>query len=535
MPNAAELLRDGKTKELWQKYCGFINLSIEQFMTIQRQLLLEQLELLKKCELGSKVMRGAKPSTIEEFRQQVPLTTYADYAPYLTEKRQDVLPEKPILWMRCTGNYGKYRVKWVPVTQRVYQEAGGLVFTAAVFASCKKRGDIALKDHDKLLHALAPPPYATGLMAHMVDDVFRFALLPHPDLAKKMTFEEKIQQGLELALSDGLDLLGALNSVLVKVGEQFSQEINNNGNTLSLLSKPKTLPRLGKGWLKSKLGRRPILPKDVWALKGIVGGGTDSSIYREKVREMWGRYPLEIYGCTENIILAMQTWDYQAMTFVPHLSFLEFIPADEYHRWAMDTTYQPSTILLDEVKPGQSYALVITNFHGGAFIRYVIGDMIKIASLRNEKLNIDIPQMVFDRRADGLIDIAGFARLTERTIRKAIENSEVAYEDWVVRKEAKEKPVLSLYLELKNGDKRDEDQLAATIHEQLRKLDSDYADLESMIGLKPLKVTLLPEGAFQEYISRQRAAGADLAHLKPPHVNPSDGIIDTLLNCVNSK
>ncbi len=38
--------------------------------------------------------------------------------------------------------------------------------------------------------------------------------------------------------------------------------------------------------------------------------------------------------------------------------------------------------------------------------------------------------------------------------------------------EAKEKPVLSLYLELKNGDKRDEYQLAATIHEQ------EYQDKE---------------------------------------------------------
>ena len=29
---------------------------------------------------------------------------------------------------------------------------------------------------------------------------------------------------------------------------------------------------------------------------------------------------------------------------------------------------------------------------------------------------------------------------------------------------------------------------------------------------------------------RQQAAGADLAHLKPPHVNLSDGILDSLVN-----
>ena len=79
MPSAVELLREGRTQELWQKCCGFIDLSLEEFMAIQRRLLLEQIELLNRCELGNKVMRGAKPRTVEEFRELVPITTYDDY------------------------------------------------------------------------------------------------------------------------------------------------------------------------------------------------------------------------------------------------------------------------------------------------------------------------------------------------------------------------------------------------------------------------------------------------------------------------
>jgi len=41
--------------------------------------------LLKGCELGRKVMRGAMPETVEEFREQVPLTIYGDYLPELSE------------------------------------------------------------------------------------------------------------------------------------------------------------------------------------------------------------------------------------------------------------------------------------------------------------------------------------------------------------------------------------------------------------------------------------------------------------------
>ena len=98
MLKAIELLRQGRDEELWQMCCGFINLTIEQFMTIQKRLLLEQIELMSRCALGKKLMRGAKPETVDEFREQVPLTTYADYCPELLEKREDILPAEPIMW-----------------------------------------------------------------------------------------------------------------------------------------------------------------------------------------------------------------------------------------------------------------------------------------------------------------------------------------------------------------------------------------------------------------------------------------------------
>ena len=77
-----ELFQQGKYQELWKRCCGFIDLSIEDFMRIQRRLLLEQLELLGKCKLGQRIMNGARPESIDEFREVVPLTKYADYAPY---------------------------------------------------------------------------------------------------------------------------------------------------------------------------------------------------------------------------------------------------------------------------------------------------------------------------------------------------------------------------------------------------------------------------------------------------------------------
>ena len=86
MSTAVELLRQGRTRELWRKYCGFVDLSIEEFMHIQRRLLLEQLKLLAEMPLGRKIMGGKMPDSVEEFRRTIPLTSYMDYTPYLLEK-----------------------------------------------------------------------------------------------------------------------------------------------------------------------------------------------------------------------------------------------------------------------------------------------------------------------------------------------------------------------------------------------------------------------------------------------------------------
>jgi phenylacetate-coenzyme A ligase PaaK-like adenylate-forming protein len=185
------------------------------------------------------------------------------------------------------------------------------------------------------------------------------------------------------------------------------------------------------------------------------------------------------------------------------------------------------------VKAGENYELVITNFHGGAMVRYRVGDMIKITALRNEKLNIDIPQMAFERRADDLIDL-GFMRLTERVIWQAIENTKIPYRGWTAHKEIGETPKLRLYLELDDNYIATKKDVATAVYEQIKRLDDglyiykDLASLERLIGFKPIEVTLLPTGVFANYKGQRQAEGANLVHLKPPHINPSDKVLSLL-------
>ena len=533
MPKAVELLRQGRNEELWQMCCGFLSLNMAQFMTIQKRLLLEQIGLLNQCTLGRKIMRGAKPQTVDEFREQVPLTTYADYCPELIEKREAPLPAEPAYWVHTSGRSGEYPCKWVPMTQAYVQELSRTMYGVGILASCKEWGDISrVNDHPKFVYTVAPRPYLTGAMASMLELQTPTYYLPPLDEAENTSFEERVRLGFEQALSQGLDYFFGLSMVLVMVGNKFSQ---NSGkvNFRPLFSQPRALFRLSKGLLKSKLARRPMLPKDLWSVKGILSGGLDSGVYRKKVKSLWGRYPLDTYTCTEGGIIATQTWDYEGMSFIPSLNFLEFIPEKERFKWQLDHSYQPKTVLLDEVKAGENYEMVITNLHGGVLTRYRPGDMVRITSLRNEKLGIDIPQMTFERRADDLLDFV-FVRLTEKTIWQAIEDTGIAYEDWTAYKKEGE-PALCLSIELKDGYQGSEAEIATTIREQIIKSDNNNKDTESlirddfaaMIDFR-VDVDLLPQGAFAGYTAQRQAEGADLAHLKPPHINPPTKVLSLL-------
>jgi hypothetical protein len=235
-----------------------------------------------------------------------------------------------------------------------------------IFSTSKRRGEIAFKEFDRALYGMAPPPYATGTMARALPREL-FTFLPPIDQAEKMSFEERIQKGFDQALTEGLDISLTLSSVAVAIGERFSQR-SQKTSLRPLLKRPRALYRLAKGMAWSKLAGRPLMPKDLWSLKGLITYGIDGLVYRERIKEMWGRYPLNFHGCTEAVLIAMQTWDYQDMTFIPHLNFFEFIPEEESIRSWQDPAYKPRTYLMDEIKPG-NYELVITSFHGGPFVR----------------------------------------------------------------------------------------------------------------------------------------------------------------------
>jgi hypothetical protein len=528
MTSAVDLLRQGRSEELWRRYCGFIDLSIEEFMRIQRRLLLEQIGLLAEMPLGRKILDDQVPASVEEFRSTVPLTRYADYTPYLLEKDESMLLEPPAVWVRTSGRSGEYVCKWVPYSPQMYENVNRKAFGGLVMAAASKRGEVLLQEDDVMFNMLAPPPYISGAVyTRGLLTQFPLRFIPPIEESDKMEFGERIQAGFKLAMQTGVDLMYGLASILVRVGEQF--ESGGRGFQLSsFYLQPAVLGRIVRGMARARTAGRPMLPKDLWSPKVVGAGGMDVSIFRDKLVEYWGKQPIEAYAGSEIMVVAFQLWNHKGMTFVPDLSFLEFIPEEEHVKGRQDPDYEPQTVLLDEVKAGVKYEIVVTNLHGGVFARYRPGDLIEITAERDDELDVDIPQMVFHSRADEVIDIAGFTRLTEKTLWQAIHDTGVAYTDWTSLKEVDGgKPVLHLYIEL-DGDE-DPEKLRDEIHVNLTKSDEDYRDLGRILDLDPMRLTLLSPGTFDRYYVRKREEGAELAHLKPPHVSHTPAHVQLLL------
>lgn len=558
MATAAELLRQGRRDEVWRKYCGFLDLSLEGFMEIQERLLMEQVSLLSRCELGKKLMGGNVPRSAEEFRAQVPLTTYDDYLPYLASQSEaeGVFPGEVCVWARTSGRSQEHACKWAPYTQEMVTKVGEFAVATFIMASCSGRGDVRLDVDDACLYTLAPPPYYTGaVIARGLVQELNPRFMPSLEVGDAMGFEERVSEGFRIAMRDGIDLFYGLSSILLAIGEQFGRGSSSFKFGLDMLH-PVLLYRVAKGMIRSKLGKRPMQPRDLWKIKGLIAGGMDTAFYRDRIESLWGKRPLEGYGGTELGGVAIQAWNRKGMTFLPDCCFWEFIPEEDFYRSQAEPDFVPKVFRLDEVTPGV-YELVATNFHGNVFTRYRTGDLVEIVSLNDPEIRVNIPQMVFHARADGVIDIAGFTRLTEKAVWQAIEEADVPYREWAIRKEYHDQgPMLHLYLELdkecvdgaiedgaiedgaindgaindgaiKDGDIRER------VHERLMEKDSGYADFQNLLGYHPLLVTVLPEGAFARYTEDRRREGAELAHMKPRRINPNDEVIVRLLRGTN--
>ena len=518
-----------ESESTWRRFCGFLDFSQDAALDVQRRLLQDQIHLLKDSPIGQRFMSAMRCDGIDEFRRSVPLTTHADYADlFQPDGPVRALPGKYMWTYTATG---PGQDKWIPYTARGYERFLDNIMATLLLAAAERPGSVAIRPGDVAMYNVPPRPFLSGLAVFGMAERFGLKGVLDPATSEDLEFKARVTAGFEAALRGRVDIIVSLTSVLTKVGARFengaAQGLRNRGGQAGKRLNGRAMYRLARAGIKSAVTRTPIRPKDLWNAKAIVGWGLDTDFFSDRIESYWGRPPFRMYAATEGGVMGMQAGDGRGMIFSPYSDFYEFIPMEEVKKEREDPTYRPDTLHLDEVEQGKTYEVVITNFYGMPLVRYRLGHLVRILAQGQNG-----PEFEFVGRSDDLIDIAGFTRIDEKTIWKALGGTGVPPSEWTVRREqAGDRLILHLYAEPQIPC--DESALTARLHENLKRADPLYADLEGMLGIRPLRVTVLPSGTFDRYYEARRLAGEPLTRRQPPRMNPDDDVIEGLLCAAN--
>ena len=492
---------------------------------------MEQIELWSSSGLGQSILKGKNPTTIQEFREMVPLTTYEDYSNILLSKQTGALPVDPVLWVQTTWEGGVHPIKTAPYTKAMLETFKHNTISCLILSTSRQKGDFDIRVTDHMLYALAPLPFVTGLLPLVLKDEIDIEFFPPVKEAVTMSFKERNKEGFKLGRKKGVEYFFGLGSVLYYVSQSITSTQSGSKSLKDRLAgtSPKMLMRYILAKKKCRKENRELLPKDLFHLKGFMCAGTDNQCYKSDLEKMWGIVPMEIFAGTEPTCIGCETWSREGVYFFPDACFYEFIPEEELNRSMAMPGYQPRTILWNEVVAGGIYEIVLTVLKGGAFARYRVGDVFRCTGIGSEVEKNNIPRFQYVDRVPQVIDIAGFTRITEKSIQQAIRLSRLPIAAWTAKKEYSDnyRPYMHLYVELERSNLINSAISIRILQDQLgiyfRYLDQDYEDLKKILGIDPLKITLLKCGTFEFY---ERRYGKKIRSM-----NPEGCEINDLLNC----
>jgi hypothetical protein len=389
------LLADSSKELLWKKYCGFLDLSLKEYLAIQKQLMKEQIQLATQSFIGRRIFGLHKPDTVAEFRHLTDFTDYAFYHSFFKEQPRAAFVEPVLYWTEVPRPGGE--VKYIPLSLSFITALADDAISALVLSAASCRGEVKLGNQNRVL---------TLLQNNVISGALNTALRQRLDcvnLIENNSFlsAEKgdcLSGSVKKGLRDGLDYVISTPQKVTDIGENIGSMTDSRygEQELSLLARL----RLLRAAIIKKFRGGFNSAGDYWKPRGIVCCGEYFVENKDRISAAWGVKPLEVFCAPEAGFMAMQHWTHQYLTFIPYRNFYEFIPQQEYLKAEEEESYRPKTVLMDEVKTGELYELVISNLHGGPFIRYRTGHILRVMAAGDPASNIHLPQFsVYSRAA----------------------------------------------------------------------------------------------------------------------------------------
>ncbi len=307
-------------------------------------------------------------SSIEEYQERVPISTYDDVKPYINRVRegeQNLLWPTEIKWFAKSSGTTSDKSKFIPVSNEAMEECHFRAGKDVIAFYTKQKPDSTVLKGKTLtlggsaeVNNLSNQSYYGDLSAVLIENLpfwAQFIRTPTSEIALIPDFEEKLNRITHYTVNENVTSIAGVpswNLVLLKAVLDFT-------------------------------GKNNIL--DVWPnLELFTHGGVSFTPYRESFRKLIpsdNMNYLETYNASEGFFAIQDELDRDDMLLMLDLGiFYEFIPLDQLDK------PNPTVFTVGDVELGLNYAIVITT--NGGLWRYMIGDTVVFTSLNPHRIKI---------------------------------------------------------------------------------------------------------------------------------------------------
>ncbi|ASC71368.1 GH3 auxin-responsive promoter [Halomicronema hongdechloris C2206] len=497
-------------------------------------------------------------TTLEQFRQRLPIGTYADYAEYFERTaagETNVVSPDPVVYINVSsGSTG--RQKLVPVTVRSHRHRvyANQVTMGFGFAAAQRR---QLQLH-KLLFTAAATPLGHTAGGIPYGHISSHQLRTSSPLLHRQIFAQPFQT-LQLADSFSrtyISLLFALAeprlsiiaAIFPAVALRLCHYLETEAESLlDDLARGQLSPRLpiDPGY-RRHLGRQlspapdraaqlreslqaegRLLPRHAWPHLAFVATarGGPSDFYLERFPEYFGDCPVfgGTYSASEAVFGGCCDFDTDGALLAIESNFFEFIPVDD--------TASKTVLLPHELTLGEQYRLLVTNYSG--FYRYDIGDIVEVVGWQQ-----GVPLITFRYRRGGTLSAISEKTTEEHVIQvmAALQRQHaLAVEDFCLTLSSDIlAPYYVLNMELSAPGPTGMSQInletwLVEFDRQLQRANPSYGLKRQAHDIRPPQLNLLSPGSFRQLRRQRLAPGqADDAQVKLPHISEQRTLLEGL-------
>lgn len=506
----------------------------------------------KNCELGKK-LNLKDVHSIEDYQRIVPLTTYADYEPYvdrMMENGEDriMFSGKNIRYASSSGSVGKPKMlpkgindlwkmqcigfsasvatafHWMKKNMgvRMYNQVGPLAINLSGHKTADNKlsngaGQIPLRYLKPILPFFCTSPLEL-LYPNLEDKLdtsylhLRFCLEN-----RKVSYLGSIVVTLLTQMFDYLEenwemMCDDIEKGIINPNIDITPELRKKFEK-RFKPNPKRAAELRAEFEKGF--EDPIAPR-IWPRLQWAYGmmGSNLMVYVEKLRRFIGdNVPIHNmgYAAAEGFFAAPTDLNVNDYVFLPWCLFFEFIPVNRDD----DTNEEVERpLLLHELEVGKDYEMIVSNFSG--LYRYRVEDVVHVTRMFN-----NTPECEFLYRRNLMMNVAN-EKTTVDMVNAAIHNTTkemgVEFNGFSFYPDFSTKPPrYTLLIELKDGvlDEEGRQKFIETMDHQFDEINEKYYKYRRWGMLNRPEVLFLKEKTYSDYNKFLADKGVVLNQIKP--------------------